>query len=35
VGVADDVAAAIVACCTTLRYATGSVIVADGGRHLG
>lgn len=34
VGVADDVAAAIVACCTTLRYATGSVIVADGGRHL-
>lgn len=35
VGVADDVAAAIVACCTALRYATGSVIVADGGRHLG
>ncbi len=35
VGVADDVAAAIVACCTSLRYATGSVIVADGGRHLG
>jgi len=34
VGVADDVAAAIVACCTSLRYATGSVIVADGGRHL-
>ena len=35
VGVADDVAAAIVACCTSLRYATGNVIVADGGRHLG
>lgn len=35
VGVADDVAAAIVACCTSLRYATGSIIVADGGRHLG
>lgn len=35
VGTADDVAAAIAACCTTLRYATGSVIVADGGRHLG
>lgn len=35
VGTADDVAAAIVACCTALRYATGSVIVADGGRHLG
>ena len=34
VGVADDVAAAIVACCTALRYSTGSVIVADGGRHL-
>jgi 3-oxoacyl-[acyl-carrier protein] reductase len=29
------VASAIVACCTSLRYATGSVIVADGGRHLG
>jgi 3-oxoacyl-[acyl-carrier protein] reductase len=35
VGVADDVAAAVIACCTSLRYATGSVIVADGGRHLG
>lgn len=35
VGVADDVAAAIEACCTTLRYATGSILVADGGRHLG
>jgi 3-oxoacyl-[acyl-carrier protein] reductase len=35
VGTSDDVAAAIVACCTSLRYATGSVIVVDGGRHLG
>jgi 3-oxoacyl-[acyl-carrier protein] reductase len=35
VGVADDVAAAILACATTLRYATGSVLVVDGGRHLG
>ena len=35
IGTADDVACAIVACCTALRYATGSVIVADGGRHLG
>ncbi|MBC7938299.1 MAG: SDR family oxidoreductase [Chitinophagaceae bacterium] len=34
VGVADDVAAAIVACCTLMRYATGSVFTADGGRHL-
>ena len=35
VGTADDVAAAVLACCTALRYATGNVIVADGGRHLG
>ena len=35
VGTADDVAAAVIACCTSLRYATGNVIVADGGRHLG
>jgi 3-oxoacyl-[acyl-carrier protein] reductase len=35
VGVADDVAAAIVACCTSLVFATGSIFVADGGRHLG
>ena len=33
-GLADDVAAAIIACCTTLRYATGSIFVADGGRSL-
>ena len=35
VGGADDVAAAIVACATSLRYATGSIFVVDGGRHLG
>ena len=29
VGTADDVAAAITACCTSLRYATGSVFVVD------
>jgi len=34
VGTADDVASAITACCTALRYATGSIVVADGGRHL-
>lgn len=34
VGTADDVAAAITACATSLRYATGSVFVVDGGRHL-
>ncbi len=35
VGVADDVAAAVTACATGLRYATGSVFVVDGGRALG
>jgi 3-oxoacyl-[acyl-carrier protein] reductase len=35
VGAADDVASAIVACTTSLRYATGSIFVVDGGRHLG
>ncbi|MCR5868176.1 SDR family NAD(P)-dependent oxidoreductase [Aquincola sp. J276] len=35
VGMADDVAAAIVACATSLRYATGSIFVVDGGRGLG
>jgi 3-oxoacyl-[acyl-carrier protein] reductase len=35
VGVADDVASAIVACCTSMVFATGSIFVADGGRHLG
>lgn len=34
IGTADDVAAAIEACATTLRYATGTRIVVDGGRHL-
>ena len=35
VGTADDVASAIAACATSLRYATGSIFVVDGGRHLG
>jgi 3-oxoacyl-[acyl-carrier protein] reductase len=35
VGVADDVASAICACATSLRYATGSIFVVDGGRYLG
>ena len=34
VGTADDIAAAVQACATTLRYATGTRIVVDGGRHL-
>ena len=34
VGTADDVAAAVQACATTLRYATGTRFVVDGGRHL-
>ena len=34
VGTADDVAAAVQACATTLRYVTGTRIVIDGGRHL-
>jgi NAD(P)-dependent dehydrogenase (short-subunit alcohol dehydrogenase family) len=34
VGQADDVAAAIQACATTLRFSTGQVIVVDGGRAL-
>jgi 3-oxoacyl-[acyl-carrier protein] reductase len=32
---ADDVAAAIQACVTTLCFATGSIFIVDGGRHLG
>jgi 3-oxoacyl-[acyl-carrier protein] reductase len=35
VAVADDIAAAVAACATSLRYATGSILVVDGGRHLG
>jgi 3-oxoacyl-[acyl-carrier protein] reductase len=34
VGTTDDIAAAVQACATTLRYATGTRIVVDGGRHL-
>ncbi len=34
IGLPDDVAAAIEACATTLRFATGQVIVVDGGRAL-
>lgn len=34
IGTVDDVAAAVQACATTLRYATGTRIVVDGGRHL-
>ncbi len=30
----EDVAAAVLACATTLGYATGTVIQVDGGRHL-
>lgn len=35
VGQAEDVANAIVACATSLRFATGTTIVVDGGRQLG
>ncbi|HLX22557.1 MAG TPA: SDR family oxidoreductase [Usitatibacter sp.] len=34
IGTPDDVAAAIEACATTLRFATGQVFVVDGGRTL-
>ena len=34
IGTPDDVAAAIQACATTLRFSTGTRIVVDGGRHL-
>jgi 3-oxoacyl-[acyl-carrier protein] reductase len=34
IGLPEDVAAAIEACATTLRFATGQVIVVDGGRSL-
>ena len=34
VGLPEDVAAAIEACATTLRFATGQVFVVDGGRSL-
>lgn len=32
--VPEDVAEAILACATTLRYSTGSILQVDGGRHL-
>jgi 3-oxoacyl-[acyl-carrier protein] reductase len=35
IGQAQDVADAIVACATALRFATGTTIVVDGGRQLG
>jgi len=34
IGTVDDVAAAVQACATTLRYVTGTRLVVDGGRHL-
>jgi len=34
IGSAEDVAVAIEACITQLRFATGHRIVVDGGRHL-
>jgi NAD(P)-dependent dehydrogenase (short-subunit alcohol dehydrogenase family) len=34
IGTPDDVAAAIEACATTMRFATGQVFVVDGGRAL-
>jgi 3-oxoacyl-[acyl-carrier protein] reductase len=34
IGTVEDVAAAIEACATTLRFSTGNVIVVDGGRSL-
>ncbi|WP_354684695.1 SDR family oxidoreductase [Cupriavidus necator] len=35
IGTAQDVADAIAACATSLRFATGTTIVVDGGRQLG
>jgi 3-oxoacyl-[acyl-carrier protein] reductase len=35
IGEADDIAAAVEACATTLLFSTGTTIVVDGGRHLG
>jgi 3-oxoacyl-[acyl-carrier protein] reductase len=34
VATAEDVASAVLACATHLKYSTGSVIVVDGGRAL-
>lgn len=35
VGTVEDIADAVLACATSLRYATGTVITIDGGRRLG
>ncbi|MGT2493729.1 SDR family NAD(P)-dependent oxidoreductase [Cupriavidus basilensis] len=35
IGKPEDVADAIVACATSLRFSTGTTIVVDGGRQLG
>jgi 3-oxoacyl-[acyl-carrier protein] reductase len=35
IGTPDDVAAAVEACATTLKFATGTTLQIDGGRHLG
>jgi len=35
IGTVDDIAAAVEACATTLRFVTGTTIQVDGGRHLG
>jgi len=35
IGTPEDMAAAIEACATTLKFATGTTIQVDGGRHLG
>jgi 3-oxoacyl-[acyl-carrier protein] reductase len=35
IGTADDIAAAVEACATSLKFATGTTIQVDGGRHLG
>jgi 3-oxoacyl-[acyl-carrier protein] reductase len=34
VATADDVAEAVLACATSLRFATGTTLVVDGGRSL-
>ncbi|MFC3106664.1 SDR family NAD(P)-dependent oxidoreductase [Undibacterium arcticum] len=35
IGSTDDIAAAVEACATTLKFVTGTTIQVDGGRHLG
>ncbi|WP_041389125.1 SDR family NAD(P)-dependent oxidoreductase [Polaromonas sp. JS666] len=35
IGSTEDIAAAIEACATTLKFSTGTVLQVDGGRHLG